>query len=1286
MIKKRNALALLLGAFAMIVCSFVSCKMNSDDDDDGGGGVYTPTIGSYSAPSFSGNYYPATGSTSAYTDTMLIVKFDSTPTIVSSDNAGTLAAYIYSSDGTLVDTIKPYDETYYTGNDAKGTVAALNVKDQLIQVFGNYVTIKPHTSTTGYSLLSNSTAYYVKIDSGLITGKISNVDFTGISDSTSWTFTTSAAPAITSNTINVSTTDSTADFYSIQGAFNYLRSNSSTGDWTINVAAGSYLERLWYYGSANVTMIGPAGNSYGNTATVSWTNLDLWNTGTTPRPAFLWVGGNLTLKNMSFKNTCDRSVVGTNSTQAETLYFDSAAYLVAHNCSFISHQDTLLLGATGSRCWLYDCYIEGDTDYIWGYADVALLENCTLHCVRDEAISNQVSYIFAPRSIATQAANKGFVLMNSKITVDSGVTAYYGRNSGADTTCAVFNNAFSGSGTIASALWGGVGSAYKDAAEDGAICFKDYNNTMNGSTIDTSSRLTGCYPLTERVCKREYNGRTVILNRGYSITDDKYETSSTLWDISSYETEFSAPAETSGKNVFVDPVYVNNFVAGSGTITFATQKMNSSATVTLSATETLADKTNYPNTIIASFDASTGILTTTAGSYGTVTVTATSSDGTTDTATVNVIPKAIPVTSVTFGTVNTAPNLYSLTTLDAALGTASGENPTYTSVKWTTSDASVIKFFDSTNNAWVESIETETPEVKYYALTSSNATITATALNSETQAYDSDSVSATTDAITVSSVAEWNPTVAGVQVNTDIQSKVAGKFNTAVIDAITNNGKNSKTAKMGLKKGNTRLQTRNIVIDIPVTQDCDITVQLDSTSTAPTVVTAADATLNYQGLVADGTKITWNADTFTYTIHFDYATQKVAGSAIGVTLAQLTKGDSSITALSDYYAQLVFGSNDIYISKITKTNVADDTYAYSATKYDVALAFADSSNAALDLNGTTTVTRAATASGTDASSATISYTSSNTGVATVSSAGLVTAVGMGYTTITASTPADSDSSTFATATYTVIVSNSASAGASYKLTLGNIVTPQTNATYDFGQIKGIGCYWNDAVHGWCLYANSTLSFAVSGACTVTVGGCDYGTAQTLSLSDGTTTVTGAYSTSCSGSVDLAWTGTSAATLTLTFAAKAYVPYISVASATAATVYATAQTYDFVASYATYTGYTLASNGFAMSGGNNGNAAYGWDMKAGSTLAINVSGNCTVTFTGSTYSSLYMGCTATGSGTISPSAAQTTKVSTDKTGTYAFTYTGSADTLTFTAQQNAGAGTDSYTPSVTIAYN
>lgn len=33
-------------------------------------------------------------------------------------------------------------------------------------------------------------------------------------------------------------------------------------------------------------------------------------------------------------------------------------------CRFYSQQDTLLPG--GGYNWFYDCYVEGDTDFIWG--------------------------------------------------------------------------------------------------------------------------------------------------------------------------------------------------------------------------------------------------------------------------------------------------------------------------------------------------------------------------------------------------------------------------------------------------------------------------------------------------------------------------------------------------------------------------------------------------------------------------------------------------------------------------------------------------------------------------------------------------------------------------------------------------------------------------------------------------------------------------------------------------------------------------------------------------------
>lgn len=626
--------------------------------------------GSFTAPTISGNYYPANGSTSAYVDGNLILKFDSTPTI------GTGSVKIYTSGGTLVDTINPTDETFVSGNNSGGVVGALNVKGQLIQVSGSTVVIKPHTNSTGYSILSHGTAYYVTIDSGLFTGKIGGADFGGITGSSGWTFTTAAAPTISGNTITVSPTDSSANFSTIQGALNYLRSNSSTGSWTINVGAGSYLERLFYSGTANVTLKGPAGNSYGDTAKVYWANLDLWNPGTRARPMFLWQGGDLTIQNLTLINTTDRSVVGTSSTQAETLFFDCTSNLVANNSSFVSHQDTLNLGNNGGRAWFYDCYIEGDTDYIWGTAAVALFEKCKLRSVRDYAIASQVSYIFAPRTLTTGSINKGFVLMDSTVSIDAGVTAYYGRNSGADTTAAVFNNAFTGAGTLSSALWGGTGVTYTDVAGDAALGFKDYNNTMNGSVVSTTSRLSGTYALTPNVFNREYTGRSVILNRGFNTSTSKYAAGST-WDISSYVTSFSAQTDNSTKNVFVEPVYVANLVGGT-TSTLTASAYDSNTSFTWSSSDTSIATVN-----------SSGVVTAATGVTGTAKITATSGTGGTGIATIGVIPTDIVATALSLSS-------FATTTMeqdDIAYITAefTPSNTTdKTALTWTSSNTSVL--------------------------------------------------------------------------------------------------------------------------------------------------------------------------------------------------------------------------------------------------------------------------------------------------------------------------------------------------------------------------------------------------------------------------------------------------------------------------------------------------------------------------------------------------------------------------------------------------------------------
>lgn len=130
-----------------------------------------------------------------------------------------------------------------------------------------------------------------------------------------------------------------------------------------------------------------------------------------------------------------------------------------------------------------------------------------------------------------------------------------------------------------------------------------------------------------------------------------------------------------------------------------------------------------------------------------------------------------------------------------------------------------------------------------------------------------------------------------------------------------------------------------------------------------------------------------------------------------------------------------------------------------------------------------------------------------------------------------------------------------------------------------------------------------------------------------------------------------------------------------------TVYAEAGEYNFASNYTALSAYTLIANGFAMNGGES--HSYGWVIKNSGYLEVNVSGNCTITFTGSVYSAGNITAEDENSiGTINP-ASRSCVVETDRTGTYSFTYTGEATTLKFGCETSS---TQAYTPSVTITYN
>ena len=486
--------------------------------------------------------YPANGATSVFEDGEFRITFDDVPSVSSTGSIS-----IYDDEGNWVDTIKASDETIDV--QAGNTV---NVKDQMIRVEGNAVYFTPH-----YGALKAGKTYFVAIPKNVITATLNTKAFDGLAlnkASPAWSFTVRAA-VTPSSTITVDGSESsTADFRTVHGAL--LAIGASTGHYTINIAPGTYREIVHFNGAANITLAGTGTNARGTDTVIQWTNLNKWN-GSMDTRSVVYFGnkaGQVVIKNLTIKNTCDRSVVGTADTQAEALYDKSSNKLVVYNSTLLSHQDTV---CTRGPSWFYDCYIEGDTDFIWGYSDVALFEKCDLKCLLDsaKAASSTADILFVSRCGTKSKAKlgKGYVLLNSTVTVEDGVTCYLGRNAGSGDfydQIAVVNTAFTkeGAGSVSTALWSGATYDYIDGKED-KVGLKVYGLTGD---IDVSKAIDHVGTISAADYALEFNGRRAVLNRVYVVEDDAYAAGS-KWDeteLTAWETDANAVADASALNVY----------------------------------------------------------------------------------------------------------------------------------------------------------------------------------------------------------------------------------------------------------------------------------------------------------------------------------------------------------------------------------------------------------------------------------------------------------------------------------------------------------------------------------------------------------------------------------------------------------------------------------------------------------------------------------------------------------------------------------------------------------------
>ncbi len=437
---------------------------------------------------FDGLLYPTVGAEEAYPEGELTITFDTAPKIV--DATGEILIHKYDDD-TVVDTIKLNNAAESAFNSDRGC-STLNIGNQMVRMENNTLYITPH-----FNALDYETKYYITIPNEIIYGTLNGTAFTGFSPkSKTWSFSTKQAPKITGTTITVDgNPKSGADFQTVQKALKYVSDNNVNGA-EIQIAPGIYRELLTFKKDLNLTLKGMGTGIYGDDVVIQYTNGNNMN-GSTSSRALAYFASKQTIRliNLTLRNTGQKSAVG----QAETIYFNSdTGKLIAENCSFKSQQDTIL---TKGYNWFYQCYVEGNTDFIWGYAQTCLFEECKIQALENNGNHSVIFQARCPQN------SIGYVLLNCEIhnANTSLKGSYFARSSGKASVrdnISVINCQLTGNSIIS--RW--------------------YNKDINTNTPDPSPQMASVSSGWKQYGLTDALGNEIIVadTNSYTLTEDEY--------------------------------------------------------------------------------------------------------------------------------------------------------------------------------------------------------------------------------------------------------------------------------------------------------------------------------------------------------------------------------------------------------------------------------------------------------------------------------------------------------------------------------------------------------------------------------------------------------------------------------------------------------------------------------------------------------------------------------------------------------------------------------------------
>ncbi len=181
------------------------------------------------------------------------------------------------------------------------------------------------------------------------------------------------------------------------------------------------------------------------------------------------------------------------------------------DCAFIGSQDTLYTCNVAYDAYYKNCYIEGQTDFIYGNGDV-IFDGCEINfCGYDG--TKAAGYLTANSCSEKYMANDGYIFRNCYVSYNSerDVTpGYFGRMWGDSAKVAFINTKLQESDMIIAEGWSAMSGNDPSSSK---VTLVEYNTTHNGSAADTSKRVAGAE---NSIDESKYSVETVFIANGWT--------------------------------------------------------------------------------------------------------------------------------------------------------------------------------------------------------------------------------------------------------------------------------------------------------------------------------------------------------------------------------------------------------------------------------------------------------------------------------------------------------------------------------------------------------------------------------------------------------------------------------------------------------------------------------------------------------------------------------------------------------------------------------------------------